>query len=128
MQGKKLEKGVGYVTIYQSNNMKIELSAKGTFLRETFVRNGISHEYLYEQVTDPARIREIEDKSVNWKTISVTRSKNESYYVSIQKNAKNKHTGNIKIVKKSRATLRGMVPLSVDARQEGFSYYVKRKG
>lgn len=125
MQARKLEKGVGYVAVYCSESMKIELSANGTVLRWTVVQKGIPYEYLYEQVTDPACISAIEDKSVNWKLMDVRFSK--SHYVIGQANAENKYTGNIKIVNKSRAVVKGFMNHTVAARQEDFSYYVKRK-
>lgn len=106
--------------------MKIELSTNGTVLRRTATQNGIPHEYLYERVTDPARIRAIEEKSVNWKLMEPACAK--SHYVIRQANAENKYTGNIKIVNKSKGVVKGVINLSVDARPEDFSYYVKRKG
>lgn len=126
MQCRKLEKGVGYITIYLSDKEKYDLSANGTVLRRTFVQNGIRYEHLYERVVEPLCIRQIEEKSVNWKVFGA--KSGQSYYVVLQANANNQYTGNIKIVKKEYATIHGKICCTVEASAENFSYYVKRKG
>lgn len=99
-------------------------------MRWSFVRDRSRYEYLYERITDPLRIRRIEEKSVNWKVLDVKRT--QDYYVIRQANAENKYTGNIKIVKKSNADVHriGIIPwsYSVEASAEDYSYYIKRKG
>lgn len=113
---------MGYVIIYNSKNLKIELSTNGTVLRMTSTKNGVSYEYLYERVTDPELIRAIEDRSVNW----IKRYFRSSYYIFMQADAKYKYTGNIKIIDKNKSVV-GKFSGNINNRPEDFSYYVKRK-
>lgn len=62
---------------------------------------------------------------MNWKVLGVNDNRN--YYVIRQANAENKFTDNIKIVKKSCASVHGIVNISVEAKADSYSYYVKRR-
>lgn len=127
MQGRKLEKGVGYSTIYCSkdNREKYELSTNGTILRRTFGKNNVPYEELYEKVSDPQHIKNIEARSPIWKVFGV--NSGQDYYVINQENSYKQWTGNIKIIKKINAKLSGIWKYSVEEKRENsFSYYVKR--
>ena len=121
-----MDNSVRYVTIYDSEVAKVELSTNGIILRRKGIQNNRHYEYLYERVTDPVRIRAIEERSVNWMLLEPAYSKN--HYVLRQADAQNRPTGNIKVVEKKLAFLKGFISLSVDARPEDFSYYERRKG
>lgn len=122
LQGTKLEKGAGFVIIYKSE-VKIELSAKGKFLRRTIIQKGKPHEYLYERVTDLRHIGEIEERSIRWKFIHGKR-----YCIGMQMNTDGKSTGNIKIVDEPKCLRRLAFPCSDCDRTDDFTYYAKRKG
>lgn len=120
---KKLEKGVGYETIYCSDKEKVEISTSHSELRKTLLMNG--REIQYKRESNPDTIREIETRSVNWKLRGADNSK--GYYVEIQLNAENKPTGNIRIVPHRYAKIVGLLSPKLEADKEKYTYYVRRK-
>ena len=120
---KILESGVGYSLIYKSDKVKYELSNKKTILRKTVCKNGKTIESLYERIIDISVKHKIELKSINWKIIDEHPKK--EYYILVQCNAENKPTGNIKIVKKSKAKW-NFFKKNVEANDDDWMYYVRR--
>jgi hypothetical protein len=109
---KKLEKGVGYETIYSSNREKIEISANYTVLRRTIGR----YEHIYLKESNLAKIREIQYQSTNWNKLKGAFAYSSTkYYVEFQLNAASEETGNIRIAVRS----------SIDVVK--YVYYVRRK-
>lgn len=110
-----------------SDKEKVEVSANGTVLRSTLYKYDGPHEYLYHRESNPAQIREIEERSVNWKLCGEGSTK--GYYVEIQLNAENKRTGNIRIVshRNARLVAIGFISSQLVVDKENYIYYVRRK-
>ena len=115
------------MTIYLSDKEKFEISTNGTVLRRTLFKKDGPHEYLYQRECNPAQIREIEDRSVNWRLYGVGSPK--GYYVEIQLNAENKATGNIRIVSHRNAKMvqTGFFTSQLVVEKGKHTYYVRRK-
>lgn len=115
------------MTIYLSDIEKVEISANGTVLRRTIYKNDGPHEYLYKRENNPTQIREIEERSVNWKLRGTGSPK--GYYVEIQLNAEKKPTGNIRIVSHRCAKIvaTGLFSSQLVVDKENYVYYVRRK-
>ena len=116
------------MTIYLSDIEKVEISANGTVLRRTIYKNDGPHEYLYQRESNPTQIREIEDRSVNWRLRGEGSPK--GYYVEIQLNAENKATGNIRIVshRNAKKVATGIFSSQLIVEERNYIYYVRRKG
>ncbi len=112
------------MTIYLSDKEKVEVTANGTVLRRTLLKKDGPHEYLYHRESNPAQIREIEERSVNWKRRGERSPK--GYYVEIQLDAENKGTGNIRIVS-HRNVVKKLIPPQIVVDKENYIYYVRRK-
>lgn len=122
---KKLVRGVGYITIFCSNNTKLELSLGGDYLRRTKIDNG--KEYLYTKVENREEVKEIEFLSERWILYEI--NSNSKYIVMKQCDASGKGTGYCKIIEKSKATINKRFFCDIIVRAESSSdwmYYKRR--
>ena len=121
---KKIVQGVGYSTIYRSETRKYELSVQETSLRRTVIINSERHERLYTKVDNREIIKKIEFSSERWEQYGIGNTYN--YIIMEQRNAEGKLTGYIKIIKKSRASVRGVFHTVVEANKSDWTYYKRR--
>ena len=105
--------------------MKIDLSADLEKLKRTFIQRNSCHEYL--RVNDNERITQIENLGNHWKVLDDKKSK---YLILLQVDSNPygyKYTGIIKIVEKTRATVKEWIERHVEAKEPGDWMYYKRK-
>lgn len=94
-------------------------------MRSTTIVNRERREVLYVKVEENNTIDEIEFKSERWKPYGVESSC--KYIIMEQLTAAGKPTGYIKIIKSSRANVRGIFDISVDAVcKTDWKYYKRR--
>lgn len=117
-ENKKFSKGVGYTTIFTSDLGKFELSNKESVLRVTTCTG----ECLYSIVKEPEKIQKIEFRSENW--VRLNKRSDQKYIILEQKNADNKRTGYIKIIKNSKVRSR---LARVSTSNKDCAYYEQRK-
>lgn len=117
-----------YVTIYSDEKYKVELAAQNTVMRRTISSDkGEKIESFYRKVTDTEQIQRIEDRSVNWSVRGV--NSQYDYIILEQKNARDKLTGNCKIIKRECAIIEKhfIFPTEVRAKNSRDWMYYKRR-
>lgn len=119
---RKLCSSAGYKTIYCYQTLKFDLTAKCDWMRKTVRCDNGTHSSIYQRVKDQNRINIIEQRSENWYPLEGT-----EYYILEQRNARQKRTGNYKIIKKSRAVYRFLQGVVAYYSEADWMYYERLK-
>lgn len=126
-QDRPLVRGVGYTTVYMSEGLKIEISAKGTSMRRTLYENGVPvAEYLYEKISDLTEIRRIESSPCRWRTYDGGRY---GYVIRGQLDAMRRPNGVYKVVESARVRIRRNIwgeIQTIDSDIGDWTYYRRR--
>ena len=118
---RRLTKGPGYLTIYQSDFRKAELSNQT--LRVTDIKSGKS--CIYQKILDSNEKQKIEHRSENWKRWS---DHSLEYWILEQRNTANKPLGIVKIILKRDSFEKGVLSRKIIARNENAWRYYAKKG
>lgn len=95
-------------------------------MRRTVIRkNGREKTDLYTKVMDVKEIQKIGSLSEDWKVYGVRSNCN--YIILEQRRASGKPTKYYKIIKKSKAEVRGLFYVSINAEKKDWTYYKKRR-
>lgn len=118
-------KGVGYITIFQSDTQKFELSVRGTSLRKTFCKDNTVKEHLYVKIDDLNEIHKIEALKNTWITYD-----GDGYIVRGLLNDAGRLSGYYKVVESSKVKIkRRSVTGGIEAIDSGigdWTYYKRR--
>lgn len=126
MKERKLEKGVGYTTIFfHKKKLKFELTTKGLTMRRTSIQgNGDFREVLYTKIESIEEIEKINRLGGTWGCRSI--DSGYGYIVMEHFSDADRLTGYVRIVRKSKAYVHGFPKKRVEAAPGDWIYYKRR--
>ena len=113
-----------FITIYNQRDLKFDISDDLSLLIRYSPLNGRTNKYIYERVTNPTRISELERRGYKWIVQKVDFSN--EYFVLRQVDIEySRYTGAVKIVKMTNATVKQWATTRIEAEQGDWIYYEK---
>lgn len=104
--------------------LKFELTTKGSGLRRTSQKDGFAKEVLYTKVENAEDIKKIQQLDGTWTERDINSGC--GYIVREHLSEEDKLTGYVKIVKKSKASVHGLIKKTAEVRPDDWEYYKRR--